>query len=253
MKKVLNTALCGFAAGVISYITSLIYYKILGDAAGSYPAVLAAPMMLAVGLLTVLTGGLKLFAGASGYFLYEKPVSKSTGNLLMLYAANFLGCYAAHNFLKLSFLLPKLVSGNELGLDLFFGEFNSAAASGAYNAIANSFGTDAEVFGSFFVWFIARSAVCGILIFIGVEFYKRTGKVYMAILAVFAYTIGGFSNCITTLSGVLIASAAYDFSFAAQFIIISTTALGNMLGGMLASAVLRAVRNTAEPAGAENK
>jgi hypothetical protein len=50
----------------------------------------------------------------------------------------------------------------------------------------------------------ARSVVCGILIFIGVEFYKRTGRVYMAIAAVFAYTIGGFSNCITTLSGVIV-------------------------------------------------
>ena len=82
MKKTLNTALCGLAAGIISYITSLIYYKISGDAAGSYPALLAAPMMLAIGLLVVLTGKLKLFAGASGYFLFEKPLSKSAGNLL---------------------------------------------------------------------------------------------------------------------------------------------------------------------------
>jgi formate/nitrite transporter FocA (FNT family) len=57
----------------------------------------------------------------------------------------------------------------------------------------------------------------------------------------------------TTLTGVLLATAVYSFSFAAQFIIISTTALGNLLGGILASAVLRAVGNTAEPAGAENK
>ena len=200
-------------------------------------------MMLAVRAFDRFDGRTETVRRRVGrYFLYEKPVSKSTGNLLMLYAANFLGCYAAHNFLKLSFLLPKLVSGNELGLDLFW-RIQFRRRVRAYNAIANSFGTDAEVFSSFFVWFIARSAVCGILIFIGVEFYKRTGKVYMAILAVFAYTIGGFSNCITTLSGVLIASAAYDFSFAAQFIIISTTALGNMLGGMLASAVLRASEN----------
>ncbi|NLB16966.1 MAG: hypothetical protein GX827_09215 [Clostridiales bacterium] len=253
MKKTLNTALCGLAAGIISYITSLIYYKISGDAAGSYPALLAAPMMLAIGLLVVLNGKLKLFAGASGYFLYEKPLSKSAGNMLLLYASNFLGCYAAHNLLRLAFLPTMILSGSRGGLDVFFGEFNSSAASGAYNAIANSFGTDAEVFGGFFVYFIARSVVCGILIFIGVEFYKRTGRVYMAIAAVFAYTIGGFSNCITTLSEVMIASAVYDFSFAAQFIIISSTALGNLLGGMLASAVYRAVGSTAEPAGADGK
>ncbi len=253
MKKALNTALCGLAAGSVSYITSFIYYKILGDAAGSYSVILAAPMMLATGLLIVLTGGLKLFAGAAGYFLYEKPLLKSTANLFLLYVANFAGCYITHNLFNLSFLLPKFVAGTGITLNEIFSEINSAAATGAYNSISNSFGTDVEVFGSFFVWFIARSVVCGILLFIGVEYFMRTGKVYMAIAAVFAYTIGGFSNCMTTLSGVLIASTLYDFSFAAQFIIISSTALGNLLGGILASAVLRAVGNTAEPAGADEK
>ena len=253
MKKVLNTGLSGLAAGMILDIAAFIYYKILGDGAASPITALAAPAMLAAGLLAANLGKLKMFAGAAGYFLYEKPLLKSTGNLLLIYAANFAGCFIMHNLFRFSFLLPGLISGTETTLNELFSGACQSAVSAAYNAVSNSFGTDAEVFGSFFIWFIVRSMVCGILTFIGVEYYKRAGKFYMLILAVFGYTIGGFSNCMTTLTGVLLATAVYSFSFAAQFIIISTTALGNLLGGILASAVLRAVGNTAEPAGAENK
>jgi formate/nitrite transporter FocA (FNT family) len=189
------------AAGVFIGIAGTVFLSVENRVIGAF--------LFALGLLAILCFQLKLYTGAVGYIVYQKKNTlRYLLELLIIWAGNFAGTFLVGKLLLFT-RIAETVSGKALLL------------------------CNVKMADSFVSIFIL-SIFCGILMFSGVEAFKRKdlpdfGRVSMVFLCVSVFILCGFEHCIANM---YYFSAAGVWSWHALLYILLMT-LGNALGSWL--------------------
>lgn len=195
--------LAGVAIGVGGLLNILclsIGQKILGGFAFS------------VGLLTVCYFGLHLYTGKVGYFKENK--STFILSLLIMLIGNAIGAIGLGYLLRLTDLK---------NIDVIY----SVAASKACTFNENTFAKIMSLLG--------LSFLCGNMVFLGVDIYKKNRnwliKIIGVILCVAFFVISGMEHCIADMFYFAFANE-YSKNIGGTIVTIITTIIGNSLGAI---------------------
>lgn len=137
-------------------------------------------MLFSVGLLTVVTFGLNLYTGKAGYYAergLENPIT------LLYLGISWLGNLVGTVVTALTLRMTRI--------------YDSIAASGRLEAVVS-----AKVNDSLFSVFLLAT-MCGILIFISVDVYKRAKDgvvgVVAIVICVMVFILVGFEHCVANM------------------------------------------------------
>ena len=187
------------AAGVFIGIAGTVFLSVENRVIGAF--------LFALGLLAILCFQLKLYTGAVGYIVYQKKNTlRYLLELLIIWAGNFAG----------TVLVGKMLLFTRVG------EAVSARAQLLCNIKM------ADSFVSIFI----LSIFCGILMFSGVEAFKRKdlpdfGRVSMVFLCVSVFILCGFEHCIANMYYFAVGKAI-SWEFIPKLLVMT---LGNGIGG----------------------
>lgn len=184
-----------FLSGIMIGVGGCIYIGCHDKGVGWVGAIL-----FAVGLFTIFHFGFDLYTGKVGYALDNKP--SFAIDLLVIILGNFLGCVVV------GYMMP-------LGTAVDF---------------VNDRMTDTEYLRVFF-----KGILCGLLMFIAADYYKKTKGFLGAFVAVPVFILSGFEHSIADMfyfcSSFFRDSASFALGEGAIFIL--TVILGNAVGGLL--------------------
>ena len=157
-------------------------------------------ILFAIGLFTIFHFGFDLYTGKVGYAVENKPIY--IVDLLVIILGNFIGC------LLIGYMMP----------------LNTAVA------FVTARMTDTDLLRVFF-----KGILCGLLMFIAADYYKKTRGFLGALLAVPVFILSGFEHSIADMfyfvSAFFKDSSCFDMADGIVFIIV--VILGNAVGGIL--------------------
>ena len=171
-------------AGIFISLGAIVYLKVGG--------VLGA-VLFSIGLMSVLAFEGKLFTGKAG-LLASKEIK--WWELALVWCGNLVGCAA----------MACLVVFTPLGVAI-------SGPAAAITAVRLSNG---------FLVNILMGIVCGMLMYIAVSGYNKTGNWLFAIIPVAVFILSGFNHCV--------ADMFYCFVARNGFLTIIPTTLGNIIG-----------------------
>lgn len=157
-------------------------------------------ILFAVGLMTIFHFGFDLYTGKIGYAVENKP--SYLIDILVIIIGNFIGC------LIVGFMMP------------------SATAVTFVNARL----TDVDYLRVFF-----KGILCGLLMFIAADYYKKKKGFIAAFIAVPVFILSGFEHSIADMfyfcSAFFKDSSCFVLGDGALFILV--VIIGNAIGGIL--------------------
>ena len=162
-------------------------------------------ILFAIGLFTIFHFGFDLYTGKVGYALENKPLYII--DLLVIILGNFIGC------LLVGFMMP------------------SETAVAFVNSRMNFVSSDSMNY--FRVLF--KGILCGLLMFIAADYYKKTKGFLAAFVAVPVFILSGFEHSIADMfyfaSAFFQNSDCFNLGEGALFILV--VIIGNAIGGLL--------------------
>lgn len=175
----------------------------IGCSLPKYDVPWVGAILFAVGLCTIFFFGLDLYTGKVGYSVNNKI--DYVPYLLVVIIGNFIGA------LILGFIAPVNIA--EYSSTLFAGKL-----------------VDVDYLRVFF-----KGILCGILMFIAADYYKKEKKFLAALICVPTFILAGFEHSIADMfyfwAGYFGDSAAFAFGDGIIFLIV--VILGNAVGGIL--------------------
>lgn len=207
MKKTINVLLLSFIAGILIAIGGTVFLSCESKYLGA--------LLFSVGLFFIVEGKYKLYTGAIGY-LFENDKNENL-QLITILLGNFLGTFLISNILRLTRVSDFLIEKSEKLVDIKLND---------------------NWYSIFFL-----SCMCGILIYLGVDNYKKStnnfSKILGIIICVVVFIISGFEHCIANM---------FYFSLANSWnlkslLYILIMVLGNSLGGLLIPTVLKVCKS----------
>lgn len=197
-KIFLNAILAGLFIGIAGTVCMAVPHPVMGA------------FLFGFGLLTIVCYGFKLYTGAIGYLAVQgRNTPRYLLELLIIWLGNLAGCFAVGSLVRQTRSFPVF-------------------AERAANVCA------AKTGDCFTSWLIL-SFFCGILMYVGVETFKRKEELHavprtaILFLCVAIFILSGFEHCIANM---YYFSAAGAWSWKA-LAAIGVMTLGNSLGGML--------------------
>ena len=161
---------------------------------------LAGALMFTVGLYTICVHGLNLFTGKVGYLPERTP--DYLFDLLVIWLGNFAG-----TFLTAFFVLSSRIRG-----------------------ISEPAKKMCEIkTGDGFVSLLLLGILCGFLMYVAVDGYKKTQNPIILFMGVAAFILGGFEHCIADMFYFSVAEM-WSADVLLRILVIT---LGNAVGGML--------------------
>ena len=157
-------------------------------------------ILFAIGLFTIFHFGFDLYTGKVGYALDNKP--SYILDLLVIILGNFIGC------LLIGYMMP----------------LNTAVT------FVNARMTDVDYLRVLF-----KGVLCGLLMFIAADYYKKTKGFLGAFVAVPVFILSGFEHSIADMfyfaSAFFKDSGCFNLGDSALFILV--VIIGNAIGGLL--------------------
>ena len=161
-------------------------------------------ILFAIGLFTIFHFGFDLYTGKVGYALENKPTYII--DLLVIILGNFIGC------LMIGFMMPSEIAVKFVGSRMNFVSDN---------------------INYFRVLF--KGILCGLLMFIAADYYKKTKGFLAAFVAVPVFILSGFEHSIADMfyfaSAFFQNSDCFNLGEGALFILV--VIIGNAIGGLL--------------------
>ena len=215
MKEVGKTLLLSILAGILICIGCCVNLLLIND--NKY----LGAFLFAAGLFFICELGFKLFTGAVGY--------------------------ALENYLKNNLLLLVILIGNAIGsfvtfIIVRFTRIYDTLHTNALNVINTKLND---------TWYsiLLLAILCGILIYLGVETYKRSSnnfaKILGIIFCVMVFILLSAEHCIANIGYFLLASS-YTLKGFLYFILM---VLGNTIGGLLIPTIMLIVNKVSSKEG----
>jgi len=196
----------GILAGVLISFSSIAY----SYATYSLNKVVGS-ILFSFGLLLICAFGYKLYTGQIGKVFDNKK--DFLIDLLVMYFGNFIGSLLIGSLSLLIF--------NDSNFNEFFYKISET------KIISEDMS---------FLKLLVLSVFCGMLVYLGVEVYKRaennTTKAIGLMLAVTIFVLAGFSHCIANMY-YLVASKLFFTKFFISVLSILIATLGNSIGAMI--------------------
>ena len=165
----------------------------------------AGAVLFAIGLFTIFHFGFDLYTGKVGYALENKPIFIL--DLVVIILGNLIGC------ILIGFMMP------------------SETAVAFVNSRMNFVSSDSMNY--FRVLF--KGILCGLLMFIAADYYKKTKGFLAAFVAVPVFILSGFEHSIADMfyfaSAFFQNSDCFNLGEGALFILV--VIIGNAIGGLL--------------------
>lgn len=214
MKERLKSLVLGILAGVMIGLGGLAYVACLSYETTGVGRILGS-ILFACGLLGVCCLGLFLYTGKIGYLFQNKR--SFALDLLFGYAGNVIGA------LLLGFAVY-MVNGY---------------ASGPMGATFASIASSRELFAGGERWYdsLILSFICGILVFAGVDIFKKKGGAVGAIALILCVAVFVVTGTEHTVANMFYFAAGGKWS-AGAFLNILFTTIGNSLGSLFVERLL---------------
>ena len=186
-----------------------IFIGIAGTVFLAVPHPVMGAFLFGFGLLTILCCQFKLYTGAIGYLAIKgRNFPAYLWELFLIWTGNLLGCYLVGTLIRASRTFPKIRTRVET---ISMEKLNDGPLS-----------------------ILILAFFCGILMYCGVELFKRKNlpeicRFALVFLCVSIFILSGFEHCIANM---YYYTAAGVWSVKALLSILLMT-LGNSLGGML--------------------
>ena len=200
-----NALICFYNA-----VMAGVFIGIAGTVYLATPSPLLGPFLFAFGLLTIICYRFKLFTGAVGYWANQRnrDIVRYSGELVIIWLGNFAGCFAVGSLIRQS----RSFAGFANRVDLVC---QAKLADSPWSILILAF-------------------FCGILMYVAVETFRKTGlpemaRVLMVFLCVSVFILSGFEH---SIAGMYYFSAAAVWNWQSLGCIGIMT-VGNALGGML--------------------
>lgn len=195
-RSILRAILAGMMIGIGGCV-------FIGCSLPKYNVAWVGAILFAVGLCTIFYFGMDLYTGKVGYAVNNK--ADYIVYLLAVILGNFIGT------LILGFICPSNIA--EFASTMFAGKLNNP-----------------EWLKIFF-----KGILCGILMFIAADYYKKEKKFLAALICVPVFILAGFEHSIADMfyfwAGFLYDNSAFAFSDGLLFLLV--VILGNAVGGIL--------------------
>lgn len=176
----------------------------IGCSAPKYDVPWVGAILFAIGLFTIFHFGFDLYTGKVGYALENKP--SYIIDLLVIILGNFLGC------LIIGFMMP-----SDTAVQFVESRMNFIADSTNYFRV------------------LFKGILCGLLMFIAADYYKKTKGFLAAFVAVPVFILSGFEHSIADMfyfsSAFFQNSGCFNISEGVLFILV--VIIGNAIGGLL--------------------
>lgn len=196
MKRIINTLILSIIAGILIAIGGTINLSCESKYLGA--------CLFSVGLFFIVEGKYKLYTGAVGYMFENKRCENF--DLIIILIGNFLGTFLISNLLKLTRIYDLIKEKCELSVSI---KINDS-------------------------WYsiLFLSVMCGILIYLGVDNFKKSNnnfsKILGIIFCVVVFIISGYEHCIANM---FYFGLVDEWSLkSVSYILIMV--LGNSLGGL---------------------
>ena len=158
-------------------------------------------ILFAIGLFTIFHFGFDLYTGKVGYALENKP--SYIIDLLVIILGNFIGCLLVGYMMPMDETMIHVMIDNRLDTDLLRALF--------------------------------KGVLCGLLMFIAADYYKKTKGFLGAFVAVPVFILSGFEHSIADMfyfaSAFFQNSDCFNLGEGALFILV--VIIGNAIGGLL--------------------
>lgn len=200
-KTIIKTLILSFLAGILISIGGTVFLSTESKYLGAF--------LFAIGLFFIVECGFKLYTGAIGYLLSNDKENNIM--LIFILIGNLLGTLFTSLILHFTRIFDAISTKAKTMVDIKLND----------NIIS----------------ILILSIMCGILIYLGVDTYKKSNnnfsKVLAIILCVWVFIISGFEHCIANMFYISIADM-WSLK-AVSYVLIMV--IGNSLGGILIPAL----------------
>ena len=204
--RYLKVLLLGFMAGVMIAFGGLTNVTLI-----SRNLALAGNLLFVLGLLGICFFSFNLYTGKVGYVFNNKP--SFLLDLLLMYIGNFIGSFTIGYLIRVTSLYTSL---DETIMTIVINKTNI----GGTNLL------------SLFI----LSLLCGILVFLSVELYKREiyplFKVVGIFLFISCFVICGFEHCIANMFYFALSNSYFVYPLG-SFLNLLIVTIGNSIGAIL--------------------
>ncbi len=198
--------LLGFMAGLMIAFGGLTNVTLI-----SKDLAIVGNLLFVLGLLGICFFSFYLYTGKIGYVFSKKPMYLL--DLLLMYIGNFLGSISVGYLIRCTSL------------------FSSLEAS-----IETIVSSKVNIQGNNIYSLLILSVLCGILVFLSVELYKRDIHPLFKVVGIFlfisCFVICGFEHCIANMFYFALANS-YLLSPVGSFLNLLIVTLGNSLGAII--------------------
>ena len=204
--RYLKVLLLGFMAGVMIAFGGLTNVTLI-----SRNLALAGNLLFVLGLLGICFFSFNLYTGKVGYVFNNKPAFLL--DLLLMYIGNFIGSITIGYLIRVTSLYASL---DETIMSIVINKTN--------------------ISGTNLLSLFILSLLCGILVFLSVELYKREINPLFKVVGIFlfisCFVICGFEHCIANMFYFALSNSYFVYPLG-SFLNLLIVTIGNSIGAIL--------------------